>query len=141
MTPWTVARQAPLSVEFSSPDTGVDSRSLLQGNLPNPGSEPRSPTLQEDSLLPEPPRKCSRRWVKKIFLLFMSKSVLPVISSKGFIVSGLKFRSLVHFEFVFVYGIREHYNFILLHVAIKFSQHHLLKRLSFLLCVFLPTLS
>ena len=137
MTTWTVARQPPLSVGFSRQEYWSGLPFPSSGDLPNPGSEPRSPTLQEDSLLPEPPRKCSRRWVKKIFLLFMSKSVLPVISSKGFIVSGLKFRSLVHFEFVFVYGIREHYNFILLHVAIQFSQYCLLNRLSFLLCIFL----
>ena len=31
--------------------------SLLQGNLPNPGIEPGSPTLQVDSLLSEPPGK------------------------------------------------------------------------------------
>ena len=28
---------------------------LLQGNLPNPGIEPRSPTLQADALTSEPP--------------------------------------------------------------------------------------
>ena len=38
-------------------NTGVDSRSLLHGNLPNPGIEPRSPTLQADSLPAEPPGK------------------------------------------------------------------------------------
>ena len=47
-------------------------------------------------------------------------------------VSGLTFRSLIHFEFIFVYDARECSNFILLHVAFQFSQHHLLKRLSFL---------
>ena len=31
-------------------NTGVGSLSLLQGNLPNPGIEPRSPALQADSL-------------------------------------------------------------------------------------------
>ena len=31
-------------------NTGVGSLSLLRGNLPNPGIEPRSPTLQEDAL-------------------------------------------------------------------------------------------
>ena len=35
---------------------------------------------------------------KKILLWFMSKSVLPLFSSKSFIVSGLTFRSLTHFE-------------------------------------------
>ena len=42
---------------------------------------------------------------------------------------------------IFVYGVRECSNFILLHVAVQFSQHHLLKRLSFLHCIFLPPLS
>ena len=43
---------------------------------------------------------------KKIFLWFISESVLPVISSKSFIVSSLTFRSLIHLEFIFVYGAR-----------------------------------
>ena len=30
----------------------------------------------------------------------MSESVLPMFSSKSFIVSGLMFRSLIHFEFI-----------------------------------------
>ena len=37
----------------------------------------------------------------------MSESVLPMFSSKSFIVSGLMFRSLIHFEFTFVYGVRK----------------------------------
>uniref|UniRef100_A0A8C6AIS9 Uncharacterized protein n=1 Tax=Monodon monoceros TaxID=40151 RepID=A0A8C6AIS9_MONMO len=68
-------------------------------------------------------------------------SVLPMFSSKSLIVSGLTFRSLIHFEFIFVYGVRECSNFILLHVAVLFSQHHLLKRQCFLHCIFLPPLS
>ena len=34
----------------------------------------------------------------------MLESVLPMFSSRSFIVSGLTFRSLIHFEFIFVYG-------------------------------------
>ena len=71
----------------------------------------------------------------------MSLSVLTMFSSKSFIVSDLTFRSLIHFEFIFVYGIRKCPNFILLHVAVQFSQHHLLKRLSLPHCIFLPPLS
>uniref|UniRef100_A0A8D0U310 Uncharacterized protein n=1 Tax=Sus scrofa TaxID=9823 RepID=A0A8D0U310_PIG len=78
---------------------------------------------------------------EKMLLSFMSESVWPVFSSKNFIVSGLISRSLIHFEFVFVYGVRECSHFILFHVAVQFSQHHLLKRLSFLHCIFLPPLS
>ena len=71
----------------------------------------------------------------------MLKSVVPMFSSKSFIVSGLTFRSLINFEFIVVYGVRECSNFILLHVAVQFSQPHLLKRLSFLQCISLPPLS
>ena len=55
-------------------------------------------------------------------------------------VSCLIFKSLSHFEFIFVYGMRVCSNFIDLHVAVQLSQHHLLKRLSFLHCIFLPPL-
>ena len=51
-----------------------------------------------------------------------------MFSSKGFIVSGLTFMSLIHLEFIFVYGARKCSNFILLHVAVQFFQHRLLKR-------------
>ena len=71
----------------------------------------------------------------------MSSSVLPMFSSKSFIVSGLTFRSLIHFEFFFVYGIRKCSNFILLHAAVLFSEHYLLKRLSLPHCILLPPLS
>ena len=64
----------------------------------------------------------------------MLESVLPMFSSRSFIVSGLTFRSLIHFEFSFVYGVRKCSSFILLQVVDQFSQHHLLKRLSFLHC-------
>ena len=52
----------------------------------------------------------------------MSESVLPMFSSRSFIVSGLTFRSLIHVEFIFVYGIRECSSFILLQVVDQFSQ-------------------
>ena len=37
----------------------------------------------------------------------MSENVLHIFSSKSFTVSGLTFRSLIHFEFIFVYGVRK----------------------------------
>ena len=66
----------------------------------------------------------------------MSESVLPMFSSRCFIVSGLAFIFLIHFQFIFVYGVRKCSSFILLQVVDLFSQHHLLKRLSFLHCIF-----
>ena len=70
----------------------------------------------------------------------MSSSVLPIFSSKSFIASGFTFRSFIHFEIIFVQGVRKFYKLILLHVAIQFSQTHLLKRLSLPHCIFLPSL-
>ena len=57
---------------------------------------------------------------KKILLQFMSKNVLSMFSSKSFRVSGLTFRSLIHFELFFVYGTKQCFNFILSHVAVQF---------------------
>ena len=62
------------------------------------------------------------------------------VSSRSFIVSGPTFRSLIHFEFTFVYGVRKCSSFILLQVVDQFSQHHMLKRLSFFHCISLPPL-
>ena len=64
-----------------------------------------------------------------------------MFSSKSFTVTGLTFSSLIHLEFIFVCGVREYSNSILLQVAVQFSQHHLLKRPFFLHYVFLPPLS
>ena len=61
----------------------------------------------------------------------MSESVLPMFSSRSFIVSGLTLRSLIHFEFIFVYGVRKCSSFILLQVVDQFTQHHSFKKLSF----------
>ena len=64
-----------------------------------------------------------------------------MFSSNSFIVSGLTFRSLIHFQFIFVYGVRKCSNFFFLHVAVQFYQHHLLKSLFLTHCIFLPPLS
>ena len=54
VTPWTVALQAPLSMEFSRQKYQHWLPFLSSGDLPDPGIEPRSPALQADSLLFEP---------------------------------------------------------------------------------------
>ena len=43
---------------------------------------------------------------KKILLRPVSKSVLPVFSSRSFMVLGLTFKSLIRFELIFVYGVK-----------------------------------
>ena len=50
-TPWTVARQAPLSMGFPRQEYWSGLSCPPPGDLPNPGIEPLSPALQADSLL------------------------------------------------------------------------------------------
>ena len=56
-SPWTVAHHTPPSMGFSRQEhwSGLSFPSL--GDLPDPGIEPGSPTLQADALLSEPPGK------------------------------------------------------------------------------------
>ena len=68
-TPWTVARQAPLSIGFSRQEYWRGSPCPLPGNLPNPGIETRSPTLQADSLPSKPPGKPKNTGVGSLSLL------------------------------------------------------------------------
>ena len=60
-TPWTVARQTPLFMGFSRQEywSGLPFPSPL--DLPNPGTEPRSPALQADALSSEPPGNKPKR--------------------------------------------------------------------------------
>ena len=55
VTPWTVAYQAPPSMGFSRQGYWSVLSFPSPGDLPDPGIEPRSPTLQADTLLSEPP--------------------------------------------------------------------------------------
>ena len=55
MIPLTVASQAPLSMGFSRQEYQNGFPFPPPGDLPNPGIELRSPTLQADSLPSEPP--------------------------------------------------------------------------------------
>ena len=53
-TPWTVAYQAPLSMEFSRQEYWSGLPFPSPGDLPDPGIEPGSLALQADSLPSEP---------------------------------------------------------------------------------------
>ena len=68
-TPWTVARQAPLSMGFSRQEYCSGLPYPPPGDLPNPGIESRSPALQVDSLLSEPPGKPKDTAVGSLSLL------------------------------------------------------------------------
>ena len=64
-TPWTIARQAPLSVGFSRQEYWSGLLHPPPGDHPDPGIKPRSPTVQVDSLPSKPPGKPSYTHVIK----------------------------------------------------------------------------
>ena len=57
VTPWTMARQAPLSMGFSRQEYRSGLPFLPPEDLPDPGIEPSSPALRVDSLPTEPSGK------------------------------------------------------------------------------------
>ena len=63
-TLWTVAHQAPLSMEFSRQEYWSGLPFPSPGDLPNPGIEPMSPALQVDSLLSEPLGSHGVKWAE-----------------------------------------------------------------------------
>ena len=69
VTPWTAACHAPLSMEFSRQEYWSELPCLPPGDLPNPGIKPRSPSLQADSYLFEPPGKLKNTGMGSLSLL------------------------------------------------------------------------
>ena len=78
--------------------------------------------------------------VVKILLHGISEIFLLMFSSRTFMVSQLIFKSFIHLEFVFVYGVSWWSHYIFVHVAVQISHHHLLKRLFLLHFMLLPPL-
>ena len=64
-TPWTVARQAPLSMGLSRKEHWSGLPCPPPWDRPNPGIQPRSPSLQVDSLPFEPPGSQALETVSK----------------------------------------------------------------------------
>ena len=76
-SPWTVASQAPLSMEFSRQEYWSGFPFASPGDLPDPGTKPGTPALKADSLPSEPagkPGPCNARCQKKHF------PTVPVLS-------------------------------------------------------------
>ena len=73
VTPWTAACQLPLSMGFPRQEYLSGLLFPLQGVFLNQGSNPKSPALQADSLLSEPPGKPTVALNKFIILLSLKK--------------------------------------------------------------------
>ena len=79
---------------------------------------------------------------KNILLWEMSQILLPMFSSRIFVVSSLTFKSLIHFEFILVHSVGKWSSFFLpfffFACISPIFQHHLLNKLSLSPCMFLP---
>ena len=62
---WTVAHQAPQSMEFSRQEYWSGLPFPPPGDLPDPGIEPGSPALQVNALPSEPPGK---QGIRKMYI-------------------------------------------------------------------------
>ena len=58
---------------------------------------------------------CKTEIQKDIVAIYVKECSAYIFRS--FIVSGFTFRSLIHFEFIFVYGVRECSDFIILRIV------------------------
>ena len=88
MTPWTVARQAPLSIEFSRQEYWSRLPFPYIEDLPNPGIEPCSLVLQAYSLLSEPQGK-SLDYMVYTITATNDVNWLPIYIKKNFTHSSL----------------------------------------------------
>ena len=90
-TPWTVVCQAPLSTGFS--------RQEYWSGLPFPswGIKPRSPALQADSLLSEPPGKGHLKYTLLTVLILF----LYLANKKHFLSSLVKLKELLGWLAIF----------------------------------------
>ena len=115
VTPWTVAYQALLSMEFSRQEYWSGLPCPSPGNLPNPGIESRSPSLQADSLPSKPPGKPKQTFSTSVQIGWQTgmpgKKVplprLPTVHSHNQytfvrILALPRFSSLHHFNYVAV---------------------------------------
>ena len=66
MDSWTAAHQAPPSMEFSRQEYWSGLPFPSPGDIPDPQIEPRSPAVQADALLSEPPGKLSQKYLMDI---------------------------------------------------------------------------
>ena len=74
--PWTVAHQDSPSMGFSRQEYWSGLPVPSPGDLPDPGIETRSPTLQADALTSEPPRKPVYPFIHVFFIFFQESDAL-----------------------------------------------------------------
>ena len=101
-TPWTIARQAPLSMGFLRQESWSGLLFPFPGDLPNPLMEPVSPALAGRFATTEAPgkphneqphRKCSIIWMT-VLQMYIHRNVLPVPENQSSFVKLYNFLKL-----------------------------------------------
>ena len=79
--------------------------------------------------------------VKKSSPYPRSSGFSSILSSRSFIALPFTCKPLIHFELIFVKGVKSVSRFIFFDVNVQLSQHHLWKTLSLLHCIAFAPLS
>ena len=86
--PWTIAHQAPLSMEFPRQEYWSGLPFLSPGDLLDPEIKPGSPALQADSLPSEPPGKPDPGHTNQVFLAFQGRRLIMILCGSKSIFQG-----------------------------------------------------
>ena len=97
-TSWTVARQAPLSMEFSRQEYWSGLPFPSPGNLPNPEIEPTSPALAGRFFTTEPPDVHKIMKLKCLVKALIIHSILIILLACAFVDTEVLFFELYHIE-------------------------------------------
>ena len=89
--PWTVAHQASTSMGFSRQEYWSGLPFPSPGDLPDPGIEPRSPTLQADALTSEPPGKPNSNMLNRNLM------DMPFLKIGGYKIKVTTFKGINYF--------------------------------------------
>ena len=116
VTQWTVAYQAPQSMEFSRQEYWSGSPFPSPGDLPNPGIETRSPAIQADTLPSETRDQTHVPCIGRQILNHCATRKVPARDFKLYsfeILSGYKVTCLHHLLFFsFLFFLPPHCSFI-----------------------------
>ena len=100
-TPWTIAYEAPLAMQFLRQEYLSGLPFPSPGNLPNPGIKPGAPALAGVFFTTEPPEKPRPRVGPKLLLsLYTSPHYLPGSIIASSVVSLLPARCTLHIFYI-----------------------------------------
>ena len=98
VTPWTVACQVPLSMEFSKQEYWSGLPFPSPGDLPDPGIKPRTPAMQADSLPTELPGDSQIYMFTRAILVHRTFIIKYQTNSPIIVLSKMKRVNLNYFE-------------------------------------------